>query len=275
MELSNVYKYGVPEQKKFPLPDADHVRSAIKFFNYVQPKYEKELARAILRKAKEYNVDLSEISIGKNNRFKKYLPNELKHHGILGQKWGVRRFQNADGSYTEAGKKRYSYGNKESLIDKNKRLVSANIEKKRIDSLHGKARADAVNKYRKKYGFSYQNASIFGVREANRIGKYAYKKNLSETKATNRYLMKKVGTSLALTAASYGAAYYVRTHPEQAVNLMFAGQRATEQILGKMKIGADELRVRMDPNIVDGRYRATEILDVVGLLPYSTLNKRA
>lgn len=32
---------------------------------------------------------------------------ELTHHGILGQKWGVRRYQNSDGSLTEAGKKRY------------------------------------------------------------------------------------------------------------------------------------------------------------------------
>ena len=29
------------------------------------------------------------------------------HHGILGQKWGVRRYQNADGSYTAAGRARY------------------------------------------------------------------------------------------------------------------------------------------------------------------------
>ena len=31
----------------------------------------------------------------------------LCHHGILGQKWGIRRFQNPDGSLTSAGKRRY------------------------------------------------------------------------------------------------------------------------------------------------------------------------
>lgn len=34
---------------------------------------------------------------------------ELYHHGILGQKWGIRRFQNPDGSLTEEGRKRYGY----------------------------------------------------------------------------------------------------------------------------------------------------------------------
>lgn len=33
--------------------------------------------------------------------------NELNHHGILGMKWGIRRYQNKDGSLTAAGKKRY------------------------------------------------------------------------------------------------------------------------------------------------------------------------
>lgn len=38
---------------------------------------------------------------------------ELYHHGVRGQKWGIRRFQNPDGSLTEAGLKRY--GNIENI----------------------------------------------------------------------------------------------------------------------------------------------------------------
>lgn len=37
-----------------------------------------------------------------------YDKNQLEHFGISGMKWGIRRYQNADGTYTEAGKKRYA-----------------------------------------------------------------------------------------------------------------------------------------------------------------------
>lgn len=36
----------------------------------------------------------------------------IRHHGVKGQKWGIRRFQNEDGSLTEAGRKRYGVGTK-------------------------------------------------------------------------------------------------------------------------------------------------------------------
>lgn len=107
--------FGVPEQKKFPLHDREHVKSAIKFFNYVDPVYEEKLANAIINKINEYEMD--DIYVGDDNRFKNYYnPETIEHHGIKGQKWGVRRYQNADGTLTEAGRKRYNSG--EAILNK-------------------------------------------------------------------------------------------------------------------------------------------------------------
>lgn len=99
-------KYGLPNKKKYPMPDRDHVMSAIKFFNYVSPSDEKELARNIIARIREYGIE--DINVGENNRFGKYYNSDsyLAHHGILGMRWGVRRYQNTDGSLTTAGKKR-------------------------------------------------------------------------------------------------------------------------------------------------------------------------
>ena len=46
---------------------------------------------------------------------------ELYHHGIKGQKWGYWRFQNEDGSFTEAGKERYKVNESGKITGEGKR----------------------------------------------------------------------------------------------------------------------------------------------------------
>lgn len=62
--------FGLPEKRKYPLDTEKHVRSAIKFFNYVDKKDEEELAKNIIKAMKKFNI--TDVNVGDNNRFSKY-----------------------------------------------------------------------------------------------------------------------------------------------------------------------------------------------------------
>lgn len=53
----------------------------------------------------------------------------LYHHGIKGQKWGVRRYQNDDGTLTEEGKKRYGVDSNGKMSKEGKDLYSQDRKK--------------------------------------------------------------------------------------------------------------------------------------------------
>lgn len=69
-------EFGVPEEEKYPLYDAKHVRSAIKLFGHVSPRYEQTLARAIISKMKVYNIPFD--MVGPDNKLYKYIPEKFK-----------------------------------------------------------------------------------------------------------------------------------------------------------------------------------------------------
>ena len=91
-----------------------------------------------------------------------YSPNELYHYGIKGMKWGVRRYQNKDGSLTNAGGKRYNgsdYKPRKSIVQKIGDYRTASKHKKTLEKARAakaekqKAEAEAKAKaeQRKKY----------------------------------------------------------------------------------------------------------------------------
>lgn len=76
---------------------------------------------------------------------------EIYHYGILGMKWGVRRFQNEDGTLTTLGKDRY----KSSRAD----VGSANTpRKKKVSEMSDKELQDAVNRLRNEQTYAQLTA---------------------------------------------------------------------------------------------------------------------
>ena len=68
---------------------------------------------------------------------------QLTHYGIPGQKWGVRRYQNADGTRTTAGKKREQKNKKDNLTDEQKQEY---IKKATLDKNYNRLKNEEYTK---------------------------------------------------------------------------------------------------------------------------------
>ena len=122
----------------------------------------------------------------------------LAHHGVKGQRWYVRRFQNPDGSLTAAGKLRYSVGN-------GGRSISKKIDPKSAAKLKKRQIKEAAKLERLK------------IKEAAKNEKYKEKLEKKKSPMTNKENLKTLSDDELIKINNRDAAenIWLKNHPEK------------------------------------------------------------
>ena len=122
----------------------------------------------------------------------------ITNHGTKGQRWGIRRFQNYDGSITDAGKLRYSVGN-------GGRSISKKIDPKSVAKLKKRQIKEAAKLERLK------------IKEAAKNEKYKEKLEKKKSPMTNKEYLKTLSDDELIKINNRDAAenIWLKNHPEK------------------------------------------------------------
>lgn len=190
-----------------------------------------------------------------------YESNYLMHHGIKGQKWGVRRWQNADGSLNPAGKKRYSSGE---LRDMAKQVGEYNIGKSKIRGKAALERRKADTKYDKESSKLFAQKDKMSKRDYDKAFDKLGKELDSSYKASDKKaaesekkladsLKKKYGIDVNISAKE------IQRNPIRTA-IALAGQKKAESIIsdndgyripkGALTDGSSDYQPRRPKNVL-------------------------
>lgn len=178
----------------------------------------------------------------------------LMHYGIKGQKWGVRRYQNTDGSLTTAGRARYSkssgkrakYGSDNTIdADKAARVDALN---KKIDKLNLRMQKGTARSYGYNDVSVGKQAALRGGIQAGASGAIAFKNGVDAARFANdwnKMVAARQATRAAATGVgklgsvgSVGAVNTVKRISPLATGLKMAVPAATVAGIGNAAAGA-------------------------------------
>lgn len=113
-----------------------------------------------------------------------YTAGSLQHHGVLGQKWGVRRYQNKDGTLTAAGKKH---------VKENKESVERESFNNQVKSMSDAELRDAVKRLQleKQYKQLVRDEKVWLKNGQDFVDKIFKDAGIEASKETTKKLMTK------------------------------------------------------------------------------------
>lgn len=136
------------------------------------------------------------------------MQNELYHHGVKGQKWGVRRFQKIDGSMTPEGKRKAAIKN---LRRATKHIYNEGHATKIHDMASKAGKNDPMAKYKNSTGYDKHNIAIEKIKESRAILGKQYADKIMRNQIA-RQNVKQVAASAA-TAAGLAVASSLYGYP--------------------------------------------------------------
>lgn len=114
----------------------------------------------------------------------------LKHYGITGMKWGVRRYQNPDGSLTDAGRKRYG-----KYINKSAKRKNSRVHEEILEDIRDKFPTEQRNLDRERNKINAQAKNAIKSINANKAQAERLKKDIGKYIENDTAIYKFLGYS--------------------------------------------------------------------------------
>ena len=182
--------------------------------------------------------------------------NELYHHGIKGMKWGVRRYQNEDGSLTAAGRSRYQTVEDAKEAYRKAKKASADKLSTAAGGIYG-GRLTVTRNQRKDYSKdvqAYNNslARLTGAKYDYEIAKAQQKgKNnkVAELRVKQELAVKRQKNRASIANAYIRDTYENQSMGKQIVRRLIGGNKGTISAL--VKAGYSERGAKVMSHIFD------------------------